>query len=73
MHIGYTINGEPFAFEAEEEDDLRALAAEVAERIQSQHPDFPPSGLLSVLIADGLLNSLAEDAEQVTLGELARR
>ena len=70
MRVSYSVNGKPFGFEAQEEDDLRTLSVEITERVQAQHAELEANTYLPILITNGLLDSLADDAEEVALGEL---
>ncbi len=70
MKITYLLNGEQNELETSCEDDLREMAQDVEARLRQQHPELQDDPNLPIRVADGLLNSLCLDAEQVELPEL---
>jgi len=70
MRIIYALDGQPGLCETSQEEDLREMAREIEEHLQAQHPALAEDDYLPIKIADGLLNSLADDGEEVDLGEL---
>ncbi|TAK28817.1 MAG: hypothetical protein EPO21_21925 [Chloroflexota bacterium] len=73
MQVTYTVNGQSFMFEPQEEENLCDLAREVEEHVRAQHEELYENPYLSVIVADGVLNSLADDSADITLGELTRK
>lgn len=70
MKINYTLNGEQHELETVCEDDLREMAQDVEARLREQHPELQNDPNLPIRVADGLLNSLCLDAEEIELPEL---
>ncbi|MBA2247447.1 MAG: hypothetical protein H0W23_04905 [Chloroflexia bacterium] len=69
MLVTYTANRESHAFETEQQEDLREMAQEIERYLRAQHPDLDADGRLPIVVADGLLNGLAEEvADEVALG-----
>lgn len=69
MEVTYTVNGQPFSLQLDS-DDLRELLINVDRQVREKHEEVRENPDLIAVIADGLLNSLAADAEMITLGEL---
>ncbi len=69
MQLTYTLQGlsQTLAIAG---DDIPALLRSAEHQLQVQHPALTADPHLPIRIADGLLNSLAENAEIVRLGEL---
>ena len=69
MQLTYTLQGVSQTL-AIAGDDIPALLCSAEHQLQAQHPALTADPHLPIRIADGLLNSLAENAEVVQLGEL---
>lgn len=72
MRVTYTINTETHSFETQQEEDLRELAQEIETHIREQHAQLAQQPELPTAIADGVLDSLADNSDEIVLGELLR-
>jgi hypothetical protein len=70
MRVTYAVNGEANDYETHEEEDLRDLVTEIEQYVREQHAELKDEARLPMVIADGVLNSLCDDADEITLGEL---
>lgn len=70
MNVSYTIQGEPHTLQAEG-DGLPELMSDITGQLGQRHEVLAANPELLNLIADGLLNSLADDSDAVDIGELA--
>ena len=70
MHLTYTLNGTAQTVNLTG-DDIPALLRATQQQLAERHPEIGADPQLSIRIADGLLNALAENAETIHLGELA--
>ncbi|MBX6381522.1 MAG: hypothetical protein IRZ07_00905 [Microbispora sp.] len=71
MLVKYTISQSSYAVEIPESDDLAVLCTQAEERITQDHPELAQRGFLTERIVDGVLNSLAANATEIDLGDLA--
>ncbi len=71
MLVKYRISESAHAVELPDSDDLAVLCAQAEERIKQDHPELAQRGFLTERIVDGLLNSLAANATEIDLGDLA--
>jgi hypothetical protein len=70
MLVTYHFAEERHTLETREEEDLRDLMTEIVQELCVRHPELRGGPRLTVAVADGLLDSLAEDCEEIALGEL---
>jgi hypothetical protein len=66
MQVNYIMCGIPHALEIDDRDDLKEILLLTDEALRGCHPNAKKNPDLLVIIADGVLDSLAGD-----LGELA--
>lgn len=71
MHVHYQVEGEAHSYTLQAEDDLREICREIEAHVRAAHPAVGSNPGLSIRIADGVLNGLADNSEELTLDELA--
>ncbi|MEU6414716.1 hypothetical protein [Microbispora sp. NPDC046933] len=71
MLVKYRTSQSSHTFELPDSGDLAVLCAQAEERIKRDHPELAQRGFLTERVANGLLNSLAVNATEVDLGDLA--
>jgi len=72
MLIKYTLSSQAHEFDISDSDDLAVLCSETEDRLRSDHPEFADEEYLTQRVADALLNGLADDKQEVDLGDLSR-
>lgn len=70
MRVIYSLRSEPHSMETDEHEDLRQLVRQIEQQLRAWHEELQHDEALLVVITDALLNNLADDAEEITLGEL---
>lgn len=70
MRITYSVNEEQHDLDVAEEEDLAVMAQQIEAQLRAKHPELQARPDLPVKVADGLLNSLADDGEEVVLGDI---
>ncbi len=70
MQVNYTLRGVPHSLEIEDRDDLKGLLLLTDEAIRACHTEAKENPMLLSLITDGVLNSLADDLGEITLGDI---
>ena len=70
MTVHYSIQGTSQTMEVGAED-LPGICAEIATYVRAEHAEANANEDLMACITDGVLNSLADDSEEITLKELA--
>lgn len=51
-------------------DDIPALLRSAEQQLKERHPDLEQDPALPIRLSDGLLNSLAADAQTIDVGDL---
>jgi hypothetical protein len=70
MNVTYTVEGSEFSTEVPSSDDLAELAQAIESHVRESHPELHDRPHLAERITGGLLDSLAAEAAEVSLGEL---
>lgn len=70
MKVTYTLRGTAHELNTSESEDLREMAREIESQLHGEHDELQGDADLPVRIADGLLNSLSLNAEEIELLEL---
>src|SRR5258708_5658888 len=71
MQVKYMLNDQSHQFDVDDSEDLAVMCPEIEGRIRGDHPEFASRPFLTEKVADALLNSLADDAQVVDLGDLS--
>ena len=69
MRVHYQLAGTAHDFDTDAED-LSAMCRNIEDHLRLSHPELSDLRFLTERIADGMLNALAGDAEEVELGDL---
>lgn len=70
MKVHYSTNNTSHSFDLPELDDLREIIPAIEQHLLSEHPELGTNHRLPILVSDGVLDCLAEEQEEITLGEL---
>ena len=71
MQVTYMLSGALYTLELETGDDLQEILSGTDRALRSQHPELANAPNLLVTVTDGILNGLADDSNEIFLGELA--
>lgn len=71
MQLTYTIRGLEQVLEISG-DDIPELLRSAETQLQDRDPMIGANPYVPILIADGILNALAENAQSIHVGELSR-
>lgn len=73
MKIFYRIAAETFQLVVDEADDLSIYVQEILTALHDQHPELPKGPQLQVVVIEGLLDALADQQDEIELGDLGGR
>ena len=71
MQVMYVWEGIPCTLEIDEREDLKALLLDIEQALRREHPEAFRSSRLITLITEHVLNALADDQTEISLGEIA--
>ncbi len=71
MVVTYTIRGQLKHLQISATDQLHEMAHEIEQQLRATLKDLKPNPKLQMIVADNLLNALADGSDTTFLGEVA--
>lgn len=71
MNVSYRIHDETQEIYVQDEDDLKILFENIETELRARHAEVDQNPDVLVIIATGLLNALADNQDEIVLGELS--